>query len=144
MADYFTIDEIEIASPCTAAWNEMAGNDFARHCAECKKNVYNLSLLTRGEANELIREKEGNLCVRLFRRFDGTVLTADCPVGLRKLRRQYLKSRAKLVATALAVWAVVAGTSASCNSPTFVGIPAIPDSVLHHDTTIMQDPVHQK
>ena len=29
---------------------------------------------------------EGSPCVRFYRRFDGTVLTADCPVGLRKLR----------------------------------------------------------
>ena len=142
---YFTIDDIQIASPCTAKWNDMAGDDFARHCAECSKNVYNLSLLTRAEANELIREKEGTLCVRFFRRFDGTVLTADCPVGLRTVRRQYLKARAKLIAAALAVWALVAGTS-SCDGllgpHELMGIPAVPDSMICHDSTTVQDTVH--
>lgn len=51
-------------------------------------NVYNLSSLSRGEANELIRRSEGRLCVRLFRRTDGTVLTRDCPVGVRALARK--------------------------------------------------------
>lgn len=29
----------------------------------------------------LVVEKEGNLCGRMYRREDGTVLTADCPTG---------------------------------------------------------------
>jgi hypothetical protein len=36
------------------------------------------------EAERLVVEKEGRLCVRFHRRADGTVLTRDCPVGLRR------------------------------------------------------------
>ena len=44
--------------------------------------------MTAKQALALIREKEGNLCVRLHRRSDGRLLTADCPVGVRaKLAR---------------------------------------------------------
>lgn len=77
------LDDIRIASPCTARWDGMAGDDRARHCAACDKTVYDLSRLTADQAADLIREKEGSLCVRLYRRSDGRVLTADCPVGLR-------------------------------------------------------------
>lgn len=61
----------------------MVGDDRVRHCAECKLNVYNLSAMTRREAEELIASREGRLCVRFFRRPDGTILTRDCPVGFR-------------------------------------------------------------
>src|SRR5580704_3229908 len=105
---YITVDELRVASPCSAPWGSMEGDDYARFCGECKKHVYNLSVLTRAEGNELIREKEGKLCVRYYRRFDGTVLTADCPVGLRMVRKQYVLAKAKFVAAALAVWGVIA------------------------------------
>ena len=78
--------QIRIASPCHANWDEMAGTDQARFCGHCRKNVYNLSEMTRAEAEALIREKEGRLCVRFYTRADGTMLTQDCPVGLRAMR----------------------------------------------------------
>jgi hypothetical protein len=43
--------------------------------------------MSREEAEELIIQKEGRLCVRFFRRYDGTLMTRDCPIGLRALRR---------------------------------------------------------
>jgi hypothetical protein len=78
------LDNLEVATPCNAAWDDMRGDERVRFCALCEKNVYNLSSLARDEAEALVREKEGKLCVRFFRRDDGTVLTADCPVGLRR------------------------------------------------------------
>jgi hypothetical protein len=137
---YLTVDELRVATPCTADWASMEGDNFARHCGACEKNVYDLSMLTRAEGNELIREKEGHLCVKYYQRFDGTILTADCPVGLRALRRQYLRTRAKLVAAALAVWAVVAGSTSSCMQEV-IGMPPIPDSLMHCRDSITT-PVH--
>ena len=82
------LDNIRIASPCNADWDEMIGNDRARFCGQCKLNVYNLSSMTREEAELLIGRTEGRLCVRYFRRADGSVMTKDCPVGLRAIRRR--------------------------------------------------------
>lgn len=81
--------KIHVATPCRARWEEMRGDDRARFCAHCSKNVYNLSAMAPAEAAQLVREKEGKLCVRFYRRTDGTLLHAeDCPVGLaRHLRR---------------------------------------------------------
>jgi hypothetical protein len=68
----------------------MRGDDRTRYCAACSKHVYNVSDLTADEAVALIRENEGHLCVRLYRRKDGSVLTADCPVGIRSSVRRRL------------------------------------------------------
>lgn len=92
MAAKFTLEQLRIASPCPASWDEMQGDDRARFCPECRKHVYNFAAMTTEEGLALIAEKEGTACVRLSRRLDGTVLTADCPVGLRarvrRLRRR--------------------------------------------------------
>ena len=72
---------IRIASPCSARWGDMVGDDRARFCAQCQKNVYNLSNLSAEGASALLQAKEGSLCARFYQRADGTVLTADCPAG---------------------------------------------------------------
>lgn len=60
---------------------KVQGNDCIRFCPGCGKNVYSLYGMTREQATQLIEAKEGNLCLRLHRRSDGTVITSDCPVG---------------------------------------------------------------
>lgn len=87
---------VQVASPCTADWGEMHGDDRIRFCRQCAKNVYNLSALTADQAVALMREREGDLCGRFFRRADGTVLTADCPVGV----HHRVKRRRRLAALA--------------------------------------------
>ena len=79
---------LRVASPCSARWADMTGDDRARFCAQCQKHVYNLSEMTAEDASNLIREKEGSLCVRFYQRADGTVLTADCPVGAAAFARR--------------------------------------------------------
>jgi hypothetical protein len=73
----------------------MIGDDRVRFCQQCTKNVYNLSAMSREDAEALLRagqEREaaagGGMCVRLYRRADGTVLTADCPDGSRRKKRR--------------------------------------------------------
>lgn len=56
----------------------MRGDELVRFCGECGKNVYNLSARTAGEAEALIAEHEGRLCVRYFERADGTIVTKGC------------------------------------------------------------------
>ena len=80
------LDNLRVASPCSASWAGMEGDDKVRFCGQCDKNVYNLSAMTTAEAQTLIAEKEGDLCIRLYRRKDGTVINADCPVGVRRKR----------------------------------------------------------
>lgn len=58
----------------------MSGDDRVRFFGDCRLNVYNLSGMTRREATDLIQLQEGRLCVRFYRRKDGTLVTRDCPV----------------------------------------------------------------
>jgi hypothetical protein len=82
------LDDIRIASPCRADWDEMYGDERKRFCGECKMNVYNISGMTRSEAEALIMNAEGRLCVRFYRRGDGTILTKDCPVGWARVKQR--------------------------------------------------------
>jgi len=81
------LDNIRVASPCTETWSAMRGDARVRHCGTCDQNVYNLSELTRAEAEALLRQKEGKLCARYYRRSDGAVMTKDCPSGTLRPRR---------------------------------------------------------
>ena len=72
------LDIIDVASPCEQPWNAMRGDDQIRFCDHCEKNVYNISTISREQAVHLIRRTEGNLCVRMMRRADGTLVTGDC------------------------------------------------------------------
>jgi hypothetical protein len=84
------LDNIKVASPCSADWNAMTGDDRARHCGSCNKTVFNLSGMSRDEAESLIVEKTGALCVRYFQRKDGTILTKDCAIGISQKRKRRL------------------------------------------------------
>jgi hypothetical protein len=91
---------IRVASPCRARWQDMTGDERSRFCHQCCRHVYNISAMPADEAVELIRAHEGKLCGRFYRRRDGTVLTADCPVGAEKLSRR-LKALAATAVTLL-------------------------------------------
>ena len=82
------LDNIRIASPCPADWEQMRGDDRVRACDQCQKNVYNLSELTRDEAEALIIEKNGDLCGTYYQRKDGTILLKDCEIGVARNRKR--------------------------------------------------------
>lgn len=99
----FDVDSIRVASPCHARWNDMDGDERARFCRQCSKHVFNLSAMTRAQIESLVREKEGRFCGRFHRRADGTMLTADCPSKLRRLRERMAKVGGALCALALSM-----------------------------------------
>jgi hypothetical protein len=80
------LERVQIASPSNVSWDDMTGDERVRFCGKCAKDVYNVSAMPRAEAEALLVERAGSLCVRIYKRVDGTVLTADCPVGVRKKR----------------------------------------------------------
>ncbi len=94
------LDNIRVATPCNADWAKMSGDERVRMCGSCSKHVYNLSDMTRDEAERLLVAKEGRLCVRYYQRADGTILTKDCAVGIsqRRKRRVIAASAAALLA----------------------------------------------
>ena len=98
-----SLDLIKVASPCHAPWDAMAGDDQVRLCGECSKHVYNLSAMTQTQAEALVLEREGKLCVRFYRRADGTMMTADCPVGWRAVQRRVATAGATAAAVVFAM-----------------------------------------
>lgn len=87
------LEAIEIAAPCSMSWDEMSGDEQVRFCNQCDKNVYDLSALSREEAESLVERTEAKICVTFYKRSDGTVLTDNCPVGLRRIRDRVVRFR---------------------------------------------------
>jgi hypothetical protein len=82
------LERVAVASPCSADWNSMTGDERARFCSQCQKHVYNIASMSAEEAEALLRAAGGEACLRIYRRADGTVLTSDCAVGARRRRRR--------------------------------------------------------
>jgi len=98
---------VEVAAPCKADWDQMIGSAQMRFCGQCNLNVYNLSGMSRDEAESLIARNEGRLCVRFYRRTDGSIITRDCPVGLRVIRDRVSYWTKAIIAAALTFLATV-------------------------------------
>jgi len=129
------LQNIRIAAPCKKDWNEMVGDEYVRFCGSCEKNVYNLSSLTREQAEALLQEKEGNMCVTYFQRADGTVMTTDCPVGVRKRR-----VRNALAAVVAGAGAAVAAAFGHQEQRVAGGIePLMGEPVIHQMPQLMGD-----
>jgi hypothetical protein len=97
------LDNIRIASPCRADWNAMTGDERMRHCNQCDKKVFDLSELTRVEAEALIVENNGELCARYYQRRDGRIMTSDCRAGIIAARKLKVVAIASLALLATGV-----------------------------------------
>ena len=129
--DWFPLDNVKVAAPCAADWRFMYGDDRVRFCGQCSQYVYNLSALTREQAEDLIRRQEGRLCVRFYRRRDGTIITDNCPVGLRALKAKYNSTKATILKAVMAFLAYLGvlwwAERAHAVKPVVMGAFAIPD-----------------
>jgi hypothetical protein len=82
------LEGVRVAAPCPAEWEKMVGDERMRYCGRCSLHVYNLSGMTKRAAETLVANAEGRLCVRYYRRADGSILTRNCPVGLRAVKQR--------------------------------------------------------
>lgn len=125
-----SLNVINVASPCPANWDDMTGDDRKRFCGQCNLHVYNLSDMPEVDALKLVNEAgDGRLCIRFFRREDGTMLTRDCPVGLRAVRVKF----ARMFASAAAMLGAVTLSSffgRSALSEDAIGKPVDPKPLL--------------
>jgi hypothetical protein len=83
-----SLDVLRVKSPCTEDWNAMGGDERVRFCAGCGRDVHNLSALPREEAERLLCEAAGRLCVRFERTEQGAIKTLE--YAPRISRRSYL------------------------------------------------------
>lgn len=97
------LQNIRIASPCPARWEDMQGDEKRRYCTQCDLYVHNVDQMTADEVEELllpILERGERVCAQLRRRADGTIIVRDCPVGLRAVRAHTRRMAARAVALA--------------------------------------------
>lgn len=73
----FSLEQLNVAEPCHASWNQMRGNGTGRFCNHCQKTVHDLTAMPREEAERLLCRSGGELCVRFTKGADGQVLTLD-------------------------------------------------------------------
>lgn len=94
----------------------MTGDERTRHCGQCNLAVHNISAMARPEAEAFLARHfdadnnvRGRVCAQFYRRTDGTILTADCPVGLAavraRARRTIARAAAAIGLTTLVAWA---------------------------------------
>jgi hypothetical protein len=79
----FDLPNLRIGFKCKQRWEDMTGDDRVRACNGCERPVFNLSEMTREEAEAVLATRGLTPCVRFYRRPDGTVMTSDCPTGTR-------------------------------------------------------------
>ena len=137
-----SLDDLRVAAPCDADWEGMkpvTADDGARarFCGSCEKNVYDLSAMTRNDAMALIERHEGRCCVRFYQRTDGTVLTEDCPVGVRAALKR--AERRALMAAAAGVGAVAAFVAfiIGAGNPVSRGLQVVGQTI----TEVIPDPI---
>lgn len=112
------LDNAVIASPCSMKWDSMIGGDRERSCSGCSRTIYNISDMTKTEAEAFLRKSGSAECVTFYRRQDGTIMTDDCPRALRRLRdrcRFAVKVAAGFLAFVLSIPAALAQPSPSRN-----------------------------
>jgi hypothetical protein len=97
----------------------MAGDERVRFCGHCQRHVYNLSGMTRAEAEAVIHRKEGRPCVRFYRRPDGTILTRDCQ-AFAGLRRWVLAGGGLALSLILALYAFFLACPVATDEPSRV------------------------
>jgi len=132
----------------------MSGDHRSRFCQMCSKRVFNLAAMRSDEALAMLTEQPGSVCVRIYRRSDGTVLTSDCQKGASALKWVYRRAApaTSMVAAAFAFAYIGGGAKADVIADvttrtqeqvvymhpdvvpsTFVtaGLPAMPLQFLH-------------
>jgi hypothetical protein len=134
LSDKELLARMHNAAPCAVPWASLDGDERVRFCGQCKKNVYNISEMSEREAGDLIREKEGQLCARFYRRSDGTIMTENCPVGLRRIRN-LIRTVALAVLTPL-VWIAFIGPA---DAQGLVGAPV--DGGIRYGNQSVGEPV---
>jgi len=114
MSRYRNEKEFTINGPCEQSWEEMKGNDKARLCEHCEKDVNNISALTRKEALRLVRRSGGTICLRYYRNPKD-----NQPIFIERLQRIAAQSRIGAgVLTASAALSTVANSQSVPTAPT--------------------------
>src|SRR5262245_42889073 len=73
------IDQLKVVSPCSTDCDQMYGDEKKPFCSECDKFVYDFSRMTRKQVEAIVSIHRGQMCARITRRPDGSLLTLETP-----------------------------------------------------------------
>lgn len=105
------LKNLTIPSPCSTDWNSMKGNDQVRFCEHCDLSVFNLSAMTRHQAERLVTRSNGRLCVQFVSDPNGKPLFGEAGQKLYRISRRASRIAAGAFTAALSVSSAVANTS---------------------------------
>jgi len=74
--------QLQVVTPCSSSWEQMSGstqNGRKRFCADCDKHVFDFAQMTARQVEAVVEAHQGNLCARLTRLPDGSLLTLEMP-----------------------------------------------------------------
>jgi len=134
------LDDVRIGFQCKQRWEDMVGDDRVRACRGCDRPVFNLSEMTRAEAEAVLATRGLTPCVRFYRRADGTVMTSDCPSGVPKRRLAVIASS---VATTLAATSAFAEPATDTGAITGTLTASKTGDVLEGATVVVTSPALQ-
>jgi hypothetical protein len=117
------LESLTIPSPCTADWDSMRGNEQVRFCQHCNLSVHNLSSMTRFEAKRLVKKSQGRLCIRYYRRPDGSVQVVTDK--LHNIKRRASKIAAGAFGATLSLCASAAAQSTPTTQPSAASLVQI-------------------
>jgi hypothetical protein len=135
--------KLKVASPCSASWSEMEGDDAIRHCGSCNKKVYQLSNMSSEQVEDFLlsRKTRGlRTCVRFYQRADGTMLTNDCSVGkARKRKKQVISAFGAVAVSASAIGIGMRAQSDVAPAPDVAAPAIIEHELIMGEETAMPD-----
>ncbi len=97
------LDQLNVSKPCSANWEQMIGNAQKRFCAECKKHVFDFSQMTLQQIEAVTAINQGNLCARIARREDGSMMMLEPSLPAYAGRRLNLPVLSAAVVTILSL-----------------------------------------
>lgn len=127
MSERRSLDVIQVSKPCVASWDAMAGGDQKRFCSHCQKFVHNLSAMNEIEAERLVCQNAGDLCVRFSRDAQTRqVLTLDYEKREMPSRRRAMAVIASIGAAAVAAATFGAIQLTQKPTPAIMGAMVLP------------------
>lgn len=61
----FSLDVIQIKSPCTENWDQMTSHGKSRFCEKCQLHVHDVDSMSLDEVQQLVASSKDRLCVRM-------------------------------------------------------------------------------
>lgn len=103
---------LQIQTPCSKSWAELAGDEKKRFCSDCSLHVHNAAQLTQMEARALVSRASPRVCMRIEYDASGAPIFSDSQPEVVSRARAPQPPAARLARWALSA---AAGLLAACH-----------------------------